>query len=58
MLPITDLPKRALQLFATLAAVSGRYRYKVVRPDAGLSSALGTTRRLDDWVTVKGEAGS
>jgi hypothetical protein len=36
----------------------GRYRYKVVRPDAGLSSAPGTTRRLDDWVTVKGEAGS
>ena len=33
ILPITDLPKRALQLFATLAAVSGRYRYKVVRPD-------------------------
>ena len=29
-----------------------RYRYKVVRPDAGISSALGSTRRLDGVIIV------
>ena len=35
----------------------GKYRYKVVRPDAKASSALGSTSRLDGWVTVKPKEG-
>ena len=31
----------------------GHYRYKVVRPDAGMSSALGSTGRLDGAILVR-----
>ena len=30
----------------------GKYRYKIVRPDAGISSALGSTGKLDGWIVV------
>jgi hypothetical protein len=31
----------------------GHYRYKIVRPEADISSALGSTGRLEGWIVVR-----